>query len=82
MEGFVTSSTPIDALRRSPPLNPRTISEPQYEQGEIDDGFKPVWMDLDTAIEKMKTCTPVEPYLARFITTREGTFLEEAKLKV
>lgn len=55
------------------------IGEPQYEQGEIDDQFRPIWKTLNEAIELMNKYRPKEPYQAPFIVEREKTFLEEAK---
>lgn len=55
------------------------ISEPAYEQGEIDDEFKPVWMSLDKSLEMMETHYLADPYQAPFIVQREKCFLEEAK---
>ena len=55
------------------------IGKPKYEQGEIDDEFKPIWKPLNEALQFMEDYYPDEPYQARFIVTREKTFLEEAK---
>src|SRR5680860_523791 len=55
------------------------IKEPQYEKSEIDDEFKPIWKPIDEALELMEKYYPNEPYQAKFIITREKTFLEEAK---
>lgn len=56
------------------------IGEPSYEQGEIDDDFKPVWTSLEKAKELLETHepTPKEHYQGRFIVTRESIFLTEA----
>jgi len=56
------------------------VKGPSYEQGEIDDEFKPIWKSIDDSIELMETHYPAEPYKAKFIVTREKRFLEEAKL--
>jgi ADP-ribose pyrophosphatase YjhB (NUDIX family) len=53
------------------------LGEPSYEQGEIDDEFKPVWMPLEKAIEVTSTM-PSAPYKAAFMVTRENIFLLEA----
>lgn len=48
------------------------------EQGEIDDGFKPIWVTLDKAIDLTKQSRP-DVYNGKFITVRDLTFLEAAK---
>lgn len=55
------------------------IGKPAYEQGEIDDGFKPVWEPIDKSLKLMEEHYPDEPYQAKFIITREKAFLNEAK---
>ena len=55
------------------------IGEPEYEQGEIDDGFKPLWVPLDKAIEMVDPTAPLEDYQSKFIVLRENTLLKEAK---
>lgn len=55
------------------------IGEPSYEQDEIDNGFKSVWISMDEAISFMEEDLPNEPYNAKFIIAREKRFLEEAK---
>lgn len=55
------------------------IKEPNYEQREIEDGFKPLWKPLDEALELLEKHYPLEPYRARFIITREKAFLKEYK---
>jgi ADP-ribose pyrophosphatase YjhB (NUDIX family) len=55
------------------------IGKPSYEQGEIDDEYKPIWKPLEESIKLMKDHYPDEPYNAKFIVTREKRFLEEAK---
>jgi len=55
------------------------ITEPSYEEGEIADGFKPIWVSLDEAISLMNDNYPDEPYQAKSIISREKAFLEEAK---
>jgi 8-oxo-dGTP pyrophosphatase MutT (NUDIX family) len=56
------------------------IGSPSYEQGEIDDGFKPVWISLDEAIELINPNTPLKNYEGKFIVKRENIFLNEAKI--
>lgn len=55
------------------------LREPQYEQGEIDDGFKSIWEPLGEALNLLENHYPENPYQARFIITREKAFLEEYK---
>ncbi len=55
------------------------VGEPAYEQGEIDDGFKPVWVSIDKALELINPDAPLENYKGRFIVKREHIFLTEAK---
>lgn len=58
------------------------IRKPNYEQGEIDDGFEPLWKPLDEALKLLEEHYPAEPYQARFIITREKAFLEEVKKEI
>jgi len=58
------------------------VGTPKYEQGEIDNGYKPLWKPLDEALELLKNHYPSEPYQARFIVTREKAFLEEYKKSI
>jgi len=55
------------------------IGKPQYEKGEIDDQFEPLWRTLDESLKIMNKHYPSEPYQAKFIVTREKTFLNEAR---
>jgi len=55
------------------------VGKPKYEQGEIDDGYRPLWKPIDEALELLENHYPSEPYQARFIVTREKAFLEEYK---
>ena len=52
--------------------------EPHFEQKEIDDGFKVVWISLDKAIRLLKESKTVA-YNGKFIVSRDLTFLETAK---
>ena len=54
------------------------IGTPKYEQGEIDDGFEPLWKPIDVALQLTKDHFTLEPYQAPFIVKREIAFLEEA----
>lgn len=53
--------------------------EPHLEEGEIADGFDPVWMDLESAIQTLEAEDSIENYEGRFIRLRDLTFLKEAK---
>ncbi|MFA6258884.1 MAG: NUDIX domain-containing protein [Candidatus Paceibacterota bacterium] len=55
------------------------ISNPKYDKGEIEDGFKSVWKSIDEALEILEKHYPSKPYQAKFIVTREKAFLEECK---
>jgi len=55
------------------------IGKPQYEQDEIDDDFKPIWIPLEESIKLMKQHMRSQPYEARFMVTIEKRFLEEAR---
>jgi len=56
------------------------VGEPSYEQGEIDAGFKTVWVPLDEAIVLIDIKEyPENIYQAKSIIERETTFLKEAK---
>lgn len=52
--------------------------EPAYEQGEIDDGFEPVWFPIEKAMNLINPSRPVEDYQGKFIVRREHAFLAEA----
>jgi 8-oxo-dGTP diphosphatase len=52
--------------------------ETNFEQKEIDDGFKLVWLSLDDAIQTLKNDKP-ENYEGGFIQQRDLKFLEEVK---
>jgi 8-oxo-dGTP diphosphatase len=51
---------------------------PNFEQGEIDEGFRLVWFTLDEAITQLKKDKP-ENYEGKFIQKRDLAFLEEVK---
>ena len=55
---------------------------PHFEQDEIDDGFRPVWLDLDMAIKLLGDEAGVEEYEGKFIQKRDLVFLLEAKKKI
>jgi len=55
---------------------------PNFEQGEIDKGFAPVWMSLDKAIETLASEAGVEDYEGKFIQRRDLRFLKETKKKI
>lgn len=48
---------------------------PDFEQGEVDDGFEPIWVSLDKAIELIKNSKPTV-YNGHFIVARDQVFLE------
>jgi 8-oxo-dGTP pyrophosphatase MutT (NUDIX family) len=51
---------------------------PNLEEGEIADGFKPVWMPLEEAIRTLESEAGVEDYSGKFIQFRDLLFLKEA----
>ena len=51
----------------------------QLEEGEIADGFEPVWLSLDEAIQTLENEFPVKDYQGKFIQMRDLTFLKETK---
>lgn len=53
--------------------------EPEFTQSEIEEGFKPVWLSLDQAIETIENKNIIEFIRAKFMVTRDITFLKEAK---
>jgi len=54
------------------------VGTPAYEQGEIDDGFKPMWVPLEKSLELINVNQSVEDYQGKFIVRREHAFLKEA----
>lgn len=56
--------------------------EPHLEEGEIAEGFVTEWMPLEKAIETLEGELGVEHYEAKFMTTRDLTFLKEAQKNV
>lgn len=55
------------------------LGEPSYEQGEIDDGFKPVWVSLDEAMSLRDPNASDINYEGKFIVQRENIFLNETQ---
>jgi 8-oxo-dGTP pyrophosphatase MutT (NUDIX family) len=53
-------------------------NEPSFEQVEIDDGFKIVWVSLEKAIKLLKQSKPTV-YNGNFIVARDLTFIEAVK---
>lgn len=49
---------------------------PKFEQSELDEGFKLVWVSMDEAIKLLKNDKP-ENYEGKFIRERDLRFLEE-----
>jgi len=55
------------------------IGKLEYEQDEIDAGFKPLWLPMDEALARIDlTGEAPNLYEGKFIVAREGLFLEEA----
>ncbi len=52
--------------------------EPKFTKGEINDGFKLIWISIDDAIKTLKNDRPSD-YEGNFIQKRDLVFLEEAK---
>jgi len=53
---------------------------PNFEQGEIDDGFKLIWVDMDEALNLVKNSRPDDgTYDGKFIVRRDAVILAEAK---
>lgn len=52
---------------------------PNFEQGEIKDGFEPAWVSIDLAIKTLENEAKVSDYEGRFIRLRDLTFLKEAR---
>jgi len=53
--------------------------EPNFDEGEIEDGFKPEWLSLEDAIRTLEGETGVEDYEGKFIRVRDLALLEEAR---
>lgn len=53
--------------------------EPQFTQSETEEGFKPVWMSIDQAIETLENKNISEFIRAKFMVMRDKTFLKEYK---
>jgi 8-oxo-dGTP diphosphatase len=51
---------------------------PQFERGEIADGFVPEWVSLEEAIQILENESEVDDYEGKFIRLREVTFLKAA----
>lgn len=56
------------------------VKGPSYEQGEIEDGYVPLWMNIDESIRLTIEKQPRIPYPARFMATRDNRFLQEANM--
>lgn len=55
--------------------------EPHYTESEIEEQFIPDWMPFDEAIKKMEEeLARTDNYAAKFMTTRELTFLKAARI--
>ncbi|MDP3645758.1 MAG: NUDIX domain-containing protein [bacterium] len=55
---------------------------PIFEEDERADGFDPVWLGLNNAIETLESEIGVEDYEGKFIQMRDLTFLQEAKKQI
>lgn len=55
------------------------VGEPTYEQGEIEDDFKPLWVPLNKALKLIDPKQEIDDYRGKFIVRREHAFLTEAK---
>jgi len=51
---------------------------PNLEEDEIADGFEPIWMSIENAIETLGGEIGVQDYEGKFIRLRDSTFLQEA----
>jgi len=51
---------------------------PSFEEGETEDGFELIWVDLDKAINLLNGEFP-ENYEGKFIVKRDGLYLRTAK---
>lgn len=54
------------------------LRKPSFTKEEIDNGFSLKWMDLESAIDKIKSDVP-NNYVGRFIQYRDSCFLNKAK---
>ncbi len=54
------------------------VGAPQFDPGELADGFEVKWMSLAEAEKRIKT-VKTDDYLGQFVTDRELTILKEAK---
>jgi 8-oxo-dGTP diphosphatase len=52
---------------------------PQLEADEIEDGFEPVWLNIDEAIKILESEKNLEHYEGKFINMRDLILLKEAK---
>ena len=52
---------------------------PHLEPGEIADGFMPIWLSIESAIEILEAESGIERYEGKFIRLRDLIFLKEAK---
>ncbi len=54
---------------------------PNLDEGELADGFEPVWMNLEDAISTLEGEVGMAHYGAKFMCLRDLTFLKEARKK-
>jgi len=51
---------------------------PNLEEGEIADGFEPVWITMQDAIKTLESEANIEDYQGKFIQVRDLVFLRKA----
>ena len=51
---------------------------PHFEPSEIEDGFVPVWLDIEEAIRTLEGETDIEDYEGKFVRVRDLAFLQKA----
>ena len=54
------------------------VGEPNFDSGEVADGFQPLWVSIDEAVSLLTNDKP-EIYTGKFIQKRDLTLLNEAK---
>lgn len=55
---------------------------PSFEPDEIEDGFRPLWLSLDKAINIIEAETEIADYEGKFVQKRDLIFLKEARKKL
>ncbi len=54
------------------------MSDPEYDEEELENKFEPLWVPIDKAIKLLKNDKP-DDYQGKFIVKRDLVFLEEFK---